>query len=392
MFVSLLVAVTGGFFMGLYPLFIKTKAVLAADVHPVVFQLYKSSIVCLAGILFLFYRGISGQNPTYEFTYWGAVSAAFWVPSGLLTIGSVPLIGMGMQMAISCASNSVLSFLVFWLVFDSKMKEYSCGHGCEYARAPIYLGTTVLGMISLIFAKQIATVFGCEKKDTPLSDMGEKQALLRDPVNEGSGDTSKKPIVRSAGRGHIPFPHLVLGILLSLMCGVFAAGQYAVLSIGKKFEGKKFNCTVKKVHSDCPLQLKESFDIVGSWWVSFGFGALVVTLIIYAVVSLYRVYFAKGQPGSPERLPPALHWDVLKYAGIAAGCCWVVGNFFITLATVLGGNAIIMAQSLSAQLITSGLFGILWYKEGGGTGSKVFWFFSAMWTLVSMVLLGLEKS
>lgn len=36
---SLLCAIGAGFFMGLYPLFIKTKPVLAADVHPVVFQL-----------------------------------------------------------------------------------------------------------------------------------------------------------------------------------------------------------------------------------------------------------------------------------------------------------------------------------------------------------------
>ena len=37
---SLLCAIGAGFFMGLYPLFIKTKPVLAANVHPVVFQLY----------------------------------------------------------------------------------------------------------------------------------------------------------------------------------------------------------------------------------------------------------------------------------------------------------------------------------------------------------------
>jgi hypothetical protein len=51
-----------------------------------------------------------------------------------------------------------------------------------------------------------------------------------------------------------------------------------------------------------------------------------------------------------------------------------------------------MAQTLSAQIIASGLFGIFFYKEGGGQGSKLVWFVSALWTLAAMVLLGLEKA
>ena len=46
---------------------------------------------------------------------------------------------------------------------------------------------------------------------------------------------------------------------------------------------------------------------------------------------------------------------------------------------------------MSAMLITSGLFGIVWYKEGGGKGSKAVWAAAVVWTLISMVLLGLEK-
>jgi hypothetical protein len=51
-----------------------------------------------------------------------------------------------------------------------------------------------------------------------------------------------------------------------------------------------------------------------------------------------------------------------------------------------------MAQTLSAQIIASGLFGILYYKEGGGRGSKVVWAVAAVWTLFAMVFLGLEKA
>ena len=66
----------------------------------------------------------------------------------------------GMTTAVSAATATFLSFMVFWLVFDSKMKAYSCGHGCTYYRAPIYLTATVVGMFAMIFAKDIAFRLG----------------------------------------------------------------------------------------------------------------------------------------------------------------------------------------------------------------------------------------
>ena len=46
-----------------YPLFIKTKPVLAADGHPVVFQLYKSTMVFLTAWILLIPRAIRGAEP-----------------------------------------------------------------------------------------------------------------------------------------------------------------------------------------------------------------------------------------------------------------------------------------------------------------------------------------
>ena len=41
-YLALLFAVLGGFFMGTYPVPIKAKSVVGADVHPIIFQCYKS--------------------------------------------------------------------------------------------------------------------------------------------------------------------------------------------------------------------------------------------------------------------------------------------------------------------------------------------------------------
>ena len=69
-----------------------------------------------------------------------------------------------------------------------------------------------------------------------------------------------------------------------------------------------------------------------------------------------------------------------------------VGNFLQTTAMEVGGNATVATQITCANIITSGLVGILYYKEGGPTSCKVVWFVAALWTLVAMLLLGREKA
>ena len=246
--------------MGLYPSFIKTKAVLAADVHPFVFQLYKSSIVFLTGWMFLIPRAIhahSYNNGTrvlpadesvFVFSIWGALSAAFWVPSGILTISSVPLIGMGMQVAVSSASASLLSFLVFWLVFDTPMKKYPTPGGGVYYRAPIYLVATIMGMVMLVFAEKIAIKIGIEKKkeEKPIYDSA-RSPLLN--INNEAEDAAPK----KTGMGVF-----LLGIILSIFCGVFAAGQFGVITVAKKSVYTKNHC--ENNHKDCPDNVTEAFD------------------------------------------------------------------------------------------------------------------------------------
>ena len=94
--------------------------------------------------------------------------------------------------------------------------------------------------------------------------------------------------------------------------------------------------------------------------VTFGIGAEITTLTLLSVATTFRCC-VQGIP------PPSLHWGVLKYAGVAAGSCWVLGNFMITAAVVMGGNAVVMTQTVCAQIITGGLVGILHYGENGNT-------------------------
>ena len=82
--VSLLYAGGYGLFMGSYPVPIKTPAVLKAEVHPLIFQSFKSFWVFVTGFLALIPLAV--ENKPFQFSWWGVASAAAWVPSGLCTM------------------------------------------------------------------------------------------------------------------------------------------------------------------------------------------------------------------------------------------------------------------------------------------------------------------
>ena len=60
--------------------------------------------------------------------------------------------------------------------------------------------------------------------------------------------------------------------------------------------------------------MDEAFDHFGSWFASFGIGALAVTLFLLACVSVQH-------GGVPD-----LHFRTLRTAGVAAGSFWVIGQ------------------------------------------------------------------
>jgi uncharacterized membrane protein len=50
-----------------------------------------------------------------------------------------------------------------------------------------------------------------------------------------------------------------------------------------------------------------------------------------------------------------------------------------------------MAQMQATQLVTSGLWGLLYYREIRGRALWI-WVCFALWTIVAVVLLGMEKA
>jgi glucose uptake protein GlcU len=106
------------------------------------------------------------------------------------------------------------------------------------------------------------------------------------------------------------------------------------------------------------------------------------TLLAWSVVAI--AHAVRGLP------PPSPQFKVMMLPGMGAGIFWSIGNIFATLAVVRGGNSVVIAQINAASLITSGLWGLIYYREIRGWPA-VAWTCAAAFTAGMTILLSFEK-
>lgn len=170
-----------------------------------------------------------------------------------------------------------------------------------------------------------------------------------------------------------------LGLTAALASGVFSAVQYGLVNVAKRLERRRAGC----VDGGCPAWLEAQFDPLGMWTVAFGLGAAAATALLYAALA--------GSCRVAGRPAPALQLPVMQLPGTVAGLAWSAANLCATLAVSRGGNAVTTTQMLSVQLITTGVWGIAYYREIRGGWRLAAWLAAAIWTIASIALLGFEK-
>ena len=303
-------ALLGGVFFGLYPSQIKTPAVIRAAPSPVVFQAYKSAVVFASGFLFLLPRLLSdlphGQTAAFVFSKWGFLAAFFWIPAGLTTIASVPMVGMGMVVAISSASNAILSFSIETALGINRMKAHACGSSCVFYLAPLWLMTTVLSILVMLFPGKFVALARryCFQKqkcecDTRYDPVGgdelenghldakscvampevdkvevENTTSVRNSYDGNNKDKSEDHILRCpsvemtsmnisvesasftdividdcearqaiSGNPGTAVYQYVLGTVLAMIAGTLSVGQFLSITLGRYYEEFKANCS-----------------------------------------------------------------------------------------------------------------------------------------------------
>lgn len=354
-------ALVGGVSMGSYPVAIKAPSVLRANMHPMIFQCYKSFWVFVLGFAFILLNLVRSK-PAFVFTYWGLLGAAAWIPSGLGTIAAVPRLGVGMAVVVTTGTSAILQFLVGQMVGESMRRHGPPGH--EYVRAPYFLVGVVIGMVGLV----LSPIFACPRRN-PVSDA---TVSLQDggeaPQEAGSNN-------RTGSKADV-----IVGLFFAFVAGFFSAVQFGVIAVGKKVESSRFHC------DPCPEKdhFVNEFDAFGSYMTSFGIGAGMMTACFFSFFAVSEKCQGKDKPES--------HFRILRVWGSVAGCCWVVGNVFLSAAVSRGGDSVMGPASQAIQLTCSGAWGLLYFREVKDPRRIACWLLSAVWTFAFLILLGREKS
>lgn len=332
-----------------------------------IFQCYKSFWVFVLGFMFIIFNLIRGL-PAYVFTYWGLLGAAAWIPSGLGTISSVSRIGVGMTMVINTGTSAVFQFLVGQIVGEKMKKHGPPGH--EYVLAPHFLVLAVLGMTGLVLSPTLR----CPKRRQLIEASVSLQTLRMAEGTHQCLEQTQQSVGNPTTR-----MDLAVGLVCAIGGGFFSALQYGLISIGKKIESAKFDCT------NCPEMdhFKNEFDSFGSYMISFGVGAGVMT-------SLYLAVFVSTEKCQGREMPHS-HFKILRILGSVAGWCWVGGNVFNSAAINRGGASVMGPANQAAQLIVSGAWGLLYYREVTDPKRILCWVLSAAWTVTFVILLGMER-
>lgn len=349
--------------MGSYPVPIKSPSVLRAEVPPIVFQCYKSAWVLFIGLALALNSILRGSG--FAFTWWAVASAAAWVPGGLCTISAVPRLGVGMTMVVVTGTVSVQSFLLGWFFLGERMKAYDLPGGLSYFKAPAYLVGTIAGMAFLV-AVQDRKTKPTMSRFTDLSRFTDYTSLVRESSKE------EKPS---------PFGDWALGLGLSVLSGTLAALQNAIVAIGRDVSQNASGCHIAL--GTCPVLVAERFNVFGSWTASFGIGAALVTAAVFALVSAFQVWTGSSMLD--------LHFQTLKVSGSLAGVSWTLGMIFQTAAVMSGGLAVMMPVNSTFQLLTSGMWGLLYYREVQDVHRALLWCGAAAWTVACAVLLSRER-
>ena len=383
-------AVLGGVCMGTYPIFVKTSRVLAAKIHPAVFQGYKSTWVAIMGGAFVLWRVLQGQQPAYTFTWWGVLSAMAWVPAGSCLVAAVPRAGVGGAVLIFDGCTTLFSFLIAILVFQEPLKAHRTADGAIYYLAPYYLAGALVGMAGLVLLPEWLKPRPPPVHRPASYSRKAKVAAAEEPLlpaeHSPRGATSGSASIESAGASSVgsnspvpPVPSrasIAFGYLLAVLAGAFSALQYALVTQAKAAGSAQLS----------PSDL-ESRNALGSWTLTFGMGALVINAAGILAVEAVGQTTSSRQHDSVLDVPKAL---VILVPASAAGLCYCWSMILTTVAVQRGGNAIVLAQRNAASLVTSGLWGLCYYRELSGLAAGA-WSASAALTMLCVVLLGLEK-
>jgi len=301
------------------------------------------------------------SKPLFVFTYWGVVGASFWVPAGFAYIAAVSMCGVATATVLNTGVNSVVQFLIS-IMTDESMKTYGVS---QVPLAPFYLVALIMGMMGLIFSPTLS--LRCFHK---VDGKDALQTTTASTMSFGPEDDSvllAKPVVQESRR------EFMIGVALAMTSGIMGGLKFGITNIGHQIEAGS---------SKSEEVVASELGVFESYMMSFGVGCAVSTTSFFFIFALLQK--VRGQE------MPSAEFPVMKLYGFLAGALWMGSYMCLQAANNLGGSGSFGPAGNASQLITAGLWGLLYYREVKDPKRVACWVVSAAWTIAFVVLLAGE--
>jgi glucose uptake protein GlcU len=406
------------------------------QVHPLVMQSYKTLVCFVTSFLF-----VALAREPVRWSWWGLLSGLFWVPGA--TAGIYGIRQAGLAVAVGTWSSIIVMTSSFFgiVVFRESVKDVG-----DAIRALLIL---VLGLIGMAHYSASSTV-----EEGHLPPPLAHKALLSVPSHRRSRSSqplamsetadalssmtslSKRP--SRAGDGGLPFE---IDEESARSEGAAAARELNPGDAGSDEEEYDDELAVMlgvgslssvrrkdKVGNSgrlawrwlycwrivlTPRQLGVLGAVVNGGWggmnliplhyakkydglsgaayvVSFGGGAVIVTVAMFGAMYLYHIVIQGESWRAAFDCLPKWHFREMGGRGLLAGILYSVGNFASILAVTFLGQSI-GYSACQMQLFVSGLWGVFYFQEITSRIAIVKWFLSAAAALTGILWLAYER-
>mmetsp|Transcript_28623 Transcript_28623/g.40886 ORF Transcript_28623/g.40886 Transcript_28623/m.40886 type:complete len:402 (+) Transcript_28623:108-1313(+) len=381
-------AFVGAIGFGSFAVPIKGDAATKVDIDPLVMQSYKSLMCFLTSWLVI----LLGQEVT--FTWWGVVSGLFWVPGGAFNIFAIRNAGLAISQGIVASSIVMVSFIWGNIIF----KEPAKSQIMAYSAVWLIMGG-LYGMSLYSTSDWVDTDHDHDdREDTTNNDEDEynfedeeQDAFLND--NSTTSSTSSTSSYENESRN--PLANSLEISSAEPVREKLPPGKGVIIVCGKTFQRRNLGLISALLcgtwGGSCLVPMHYSKGDTGGlgYVISFGTGALLVTIFIWICRFFFMVYKLKSIKEGYTVLPP-FHFRVMWLPGATAGTLWSLGNVGSIVAVQQLGQGVGYPAS-QAALLVAGLWGIFYYREVTKPKTIIKWFASAFVTILGILLLGYES-
>jgi hypothetical protein len=235
--------------------------------------------------------------------------------------------------------------------------------------APVYLVALLLGMMGLILSPTME--LRCCSKSS--AGKGKLEATSSASTMSSVGPDADA-LLKEKDSDMPSRREYVVGVLLAILSGIFGGMKFSVSPIAHSVLSNQ------GVPED---EVDTLFNVFESYMMSFGIGCAVSTTAFFLI-------FAVMQKGVLGKDLPSPEFPVMKIYGFLAGEIWFCHYMCLHGANEIGGNGSFGPAGNASQLITAGLWGLLYYREVRDPRRVLCWVASAAWTIAFVVQLADE--